>query len=211
MTPNEILRDFRTKYQGCFVWAKLPNQDKEVLCTLDAVKEDRDRQAVLQLSSDEFGKIFLNFASTHELRFKFPNIGSFQYGRDSFVIVRRAPHRQYQRGFCAANHWMYNCASSIAAGIIPEAEFTLPVVAAAFEQKKYRGFEALSLLKKGKHRSIALDGMFSMTQPMDEGGEMPFMFMGNTFIGKVKDDLTFVPCRGADIYQQEAQRALTDI
>ena len=210
MTPNEILRDFRTKYLHTFVWVKLPESGKEVLCYIDVVSENRDRQAVIQLSSNEYGTVVLNYASNHELRFKFPTVGSFQMGADSMVIRRRAPHRQYQRGLGAANHEVLNCASNFVGDVLPEPRMSLDTLAAAFKQEKYRGKDAFALLMKGRHRSVALDGMFSLCQPMD-ASPLPMVFMGTTFIGRVQDDLKFVPYKGAESYQNEVQQILTEI
>ena len=210
MTPNEILRDFRTKYLNTYVWTKLPDSGKEVLCHVDAIQESRDRQAVLQLSSLEYGKLVLNFASNHELRFRFPNVGSFQHGPDSLVIQRRAPHRQYQRGLGAANHTIVTCTSSLTADILPGVQMTLEVMQSAFKQEKFRAREALPLLSKMKVRSVALEGMYSMSQPLDAIDQY-MVFCGTTCIGRADEKLKFSPYKGADIYQDEVQRILLEV
>lgn len=210
MTPNEILRDFRTKYQHTFVWLKAPETGKEILCYIDAVNENRDRQAVIQLSSSEFGKLVLNFASGHEMKFRFPNVGSFQYGKDSLCIFRRAPHRQYQRGLGPANHYISTCTENFTGDVLPSPQMGLDTIRASFMAEKYRGNEAMALLAKGKHRSVALGGRFSLSQPMDKV-DMPMMFCSTTYIGRVKDDLTFVPAKGAEVLADDAQRALLEI
>lgn len=210
MTPNEILRDFRTKYQHTFVWLKAPETGKEILCYIDAVNENRDRQAVIQLSSNEFGKLVLNFASGHEMKFRFPNAGSFQHGKDSLIIVRRPPHRQYQRGLCQANHLLMCCTCQLTVDFMFDPQFDLNTIASAFKQEKYRGNEAFTMLSKGTHRSVALGGRFSLSQPMDKV-DMPMMFCSTTYIGRVKDDLTFVPAKGAEVLADDAQRALLEI
>lgn len=210
MTPNEILRDFRTKYTNTFVWTKLPDSGKEVLCHVDAIQENRDRQAVLQLSSTEYGKLVLNFASNHELRFRFPNVGSFQYGKDSLIIRRRPPHRQYQRGLGAANHEIFACTHLMTGDVFPAAQMDLPTMAAAFKQEKFRAREALPLLSKGKVRSVALDGSYSLSQAMDSIDQY-MLFCGITCIGRVDDKLKFTPYRGADVFQEEVQRILLEV
>ena len=210
MTPNEILRDFRTKYLHTFVWTKLPDSGKEILCHVDAIQENRDRQAVIQLSSIEYGKLVLNFASNHELRFRFPNVGSFQHGPDSLVVQRRAPHRQYQRGLGAANHIIQTCTASLTADILPPVMLCMEVMQSAFKQEKFRAREALPLLSKGKVRSVALDGMCSMSQSLDAIDQY-MCFCGTVCIGRVNEKLEFTPYRGADIYQDEVQRILLEI
>lgn len=210
MTPNEILRDFRTKYQNTFVWLKTPETKKEILCCIDSVAENRDRQAVIQLSSSEFGKLVINFASSHEMKFRFPNIGSFQHGKDSLLVFRRPPHRQYQRGLGPANHSISCCTDIFTSDVLYAPQMSLDTIKASFEAVKYRGSEAYKLLMLGKHRSVALGGLFSMTQPLDKV-DMPMLFCGTTFIGRVKDDLTFAPQKGAEVLADEAQRTLLEI
>src|ERR1044072_8421526 len=210
MTPNEILRDFRTKYQHTFVWLKAPETGKATLCFIDAVNENRDRQAVIQLSSIEYGKLVLNFASNHEMKFRFPNTGSFQHGKDSLVIVRRAPHRQYQRGLCVANHSLHACTEYFTADMLYAPQIGLETMTSAFKQEKFRGSEAMAMLSAGKHRSVALGGRFSLAQTMDKV-DMPMLFLGTTYLGRVKDDLSFVPHKGAEVMADEAQRVLLEI
>ena len=210
MTPNEILRDFRTKYQHTYVWLKAPENGKQTLCFIDAVVENRDRQAVIQLSSLEYGKLVLNFASNHEMRFRFPNSGSFQHGKDSLVILRRPPHRQYQRGLCAANHALSCCTEVFTSDTHLGVQFSLDTINSAFQQVKYRGAEAMAMLKTGLYRSVALGGRFSLTQPLDKV-DMPMLFLNTVCLGRVKDDLSFVPLKGAETMVDEAQRVLLDI
>lgn len=208
MTPAEIIRDFKTKYLNTYVWMGLPESGKEVLCRIDAIIESRDRQAVIQLSSTEYGKLVINFASNNDMKFRFPTVGSFQYGKDSIVVRRRAPHRQYSRGLGAANHVMHVCTEGVVD--FTAVEMNLRTIEAAFKAEKYRGSEALAILGRGKHRSVALAGMYSMSQPLD-GGEMPFLFADTVFIGRVSPELEFIPYKGAEVFVPEVQQMLTEI
>lgn len=210
MTPTEILRDFRTKYQHTYAWITLPDSKRAILCHIDAVAEQRDRQAVLQLSSSEYGKLVINFASNHEMRFRFPNVGSFQHGKDSLVIRRRAPHRQYQRGLCVTNHELVSATKYLTYDTLPEPQFSLETVEAAFKAEKYSARDALALLEKGKHRSVALEGVYSICQPIDEAGGYP-IFMGDIFIGKVDDKLAFTPYKGAEAYKPEVDAIMSGV
>jgi len=210
MTPEEIVRDFKTRYQNTFVFAKSPDKDKEILCRVDGIASHRDRQAVIQLSSNEYGKLMINLASNYELKFRFPNVGSFQYGRDSFYITRLAPHRQYQRGLCASNHRIGFCAD----GVNPMGEhptrFSLDMVEAAFRQEKYRGDEAFHMLMKETHRSVAIANRFSMCQSLNNS-KYPVLFLNHTYLGHVDDNLVFVPAKGAEVMAESAQQALLEI
>lgn len=210
MTPTEILRDFRTKYLGTYAWVKLPDSGKEVLCSIDAVAENRDRQAVVQLSSNEYGKLVINFASNHEMKFRFPNVGSFQHGKDSLVVRRRAPHRQYQRGLGAANHEVFTCTYHMTADMLPDPGVNLSTMESAFKAEKYRTRDALAILGKGKHRSVALDGSYSLSQPLDERSEY-MLWCGLSMIGRVNDKLEFAPARGAEVFAEDAQRILMEV
>ena len=209
MTPNEILRDFRTKYLGTYAWVKLPDSGKEVLCSIDAVAENRDRQAVVQLSSNEYGKLVINFASNHEMKFRFPNVGSFQHGKDSLIVRRRAPHRQYQRGLGPANHEVFTCTSNMTGDMLPEPGLNLLTMESAFRAEKYRARDAVALLGNGKHRSVALEGNYSLSLALDDGQHM--MWCGLSCIGRVSDKLEFTPARGAEVFAEDAQRILMEI
>lgn len=209
MTPAEVIRDFKTKYLNTFVHLKQPD-GREFLCKVDAIQDNRDRQAVIQLSSLEHGKVVINFASDYELKFKFPNSGSFQFGKDSYFIHRRAPHRQYARGCNAANHFIGRCTRVVPNGDEPDPTWTLELVEAAFKPEKFRGSDAVALLKRGKHRSVALSGFFSLTQPMDVTGNF-CVFLQHTMIGHAKEDLSFIPARGAEVLTESATQALLEI
>lgn len=210
MTPNEILRDFRTKYLGTYAWVRLPDSGKEVLCSIDAVAENRDRQAVVQLSSNEYGKLVINFASNHEMKFRFPNVGSFQHGKDSLIVRRRAPHRQYQRGLGAANHEVFTCTAGLTGDVFPEPGVNLDTMASAFKAEKYRARDAFAVLGKGKHRSVALDGNYSLSLPLDERADY-MLWCGMSLIGRVNEKMEFSPARGAEVFAEDAQRILMEV
>ena len=210
MTPAEILRDFRTKYLHTYAWVVLPDTSREVLCYIDAVSDQRDRQAVIQLSSNEYGKLVINFASDHQMKFRFPNIGSFQHGKDALVIRRRAPHRQYQRGFGNANHEIVSATQYLTYDVLPEPTLSLDIAESAFKQEKSTARDAMVLLGKGRHRSVALDGWFSICQPIDETGLFP-VFMGNVYVGRTNDKMEFQSAKGAEMYKDEINNVLVGV
>lgn len=210
MNINEIMRDFRTKYQGTFVFAKNPETCTEVLCKLEEISEDADRNAVLSLMSREHGRLVLNMASSHSLLFKFPKVGTFQMGKDSFLVMRQPPHRTYTRGFYSNNHTMNNCMAGVIPGLA-KARWALETVQAAFDGKKMSATEAANVLHKGKARSVALKDRWSLAQPFSEGAKQLVLMHGLDYVGQVDDNLVFTPTRGCETIAAEASRILVEI
>lgn len=207
MTPQDIVRDFRTKYTHTYVFVKSPDVDGEVLAYIQDIAEDNDKNAIVMLNAYGIGNMQINLASTSSLHFRFPPIGTFQYGRDSVVVTRRPPHRQYQRGLCVANHTLQGCLSKMMKTNIL---WGLPVVKAMFDGKKSRPQEAIEMLMKDTHRSVALGGRFSLCQPTDR--IKGFMLFNNTdYVGRVSTELEFSPAKGSEVMAAEARRILLDV
>lgn len=207
MNISEILRDFRTKYQGTFVFTENPETGREILCRLDEIAESSERNAVLYLSSKEAGKLQLNLASSQRLLFRYPQVGTFQMGKDAVVCRRKVPHRSYTRGLYSNNH-MFNYAVSSILGTTNSVRFDLNTVSAAFEAQKYPLDEAIKLLVSMKVRSVALKGMWSLCQPVSEGGTEFLLLYGFDFVGTLDKDLVFKPARGMEVLLPEVSRLL---
>src|ERR1700742_1512274 len=103
MTNEEIVADFRRRYEGTFVHAVAENKGIKVLAHLVKVAADSERLAILSLNTQEYGTITTNLGSEeYQIRFDYPQAGVFQYGTDAMLFARKA-ERQYTRGFCNAN------------------------------------------------------------------------------------------------------------
>lgn len=158
MNNSEVIADFRRRWEGTFVWLEMEERKKEVLVKISRVEESASKIGVLHLDSDEFGAITLNLGSEgHNIKFKYPPVGVFQYKRDAFMFQRR-PLRQYRRGICSDNSTMYNITRQIMGNY---SRWSLAEVQAAFAHKTSTLSEALDRLQHDC-RSVALPGNYSL-------------------------------------------------
>ena len=165
MTNTEIIQDFRRRWEGTYAWLFMDQKQEEVLVHIDRVEDNLDKVATLSVNSLKYGGMALNFGSAdHELRFKYPPVGVFQFADDAYLF-RRRPQRQYRRGICPDNSVLVNVTRMVTGN---RARFDAKEVQAAFEHKTYPESEALKLLAKG-YKGVALRNNFSLTQPLEEG------------------------------------------
>ena len=169
MTNEEVLQDFRRRYQGTFVFLKMEQRGIETLVKVDQVEDSVSKVGVLRLSSDEFGTMTLNIGSEgHSLVFKYPPVGVFQHGGEAYMF-RRKPVRQYARGICASNSQMWNVTHSFVGNLT---QWSAREIVSAFEGRKFNLGEALELLNKYKtHRSVALHDNFTISKSVFENPE----------------------------------------
>lgn len=167
MTPNEICHEFARKYEQTYVFIDIPGRDKEELFYLDQVIQTKDPNiGKFRLSSSNLGKIELNLATDHTIRFKYPEVGTFQYGKDAYLFIKVA-HRQWTRGLCNRTAAIERVGCILDGGI--RNDFDFDRVVHAFEGTKYSFKDALNLLETKKARSVALKGMFSLSLNMFGG------------------------------------------
>lgn len=173
MEMNEIMTDFRRRWEGGFVWVEAPDSGEESLFHVDRITNDRVKVGTMELSSPEYGKILLNMGTAHTLRFKYPPVGVFQNGTDSYMF-RRVPAKQYK-------HAIYSGNSSVAAvtdDMVGRAgrnrdreNLKFDDVLAAFRGETYTFEDALKMLSSGRYRSIALQRNWSLSlNPMGKDG-----------------------------------------
>lgn len=165
MTNDEIVQDFRRRYEGTFVWLeKQESQPCEgTLVRVDAVQNSPDKLAVMVLSSREYGKMQINFDSDeYRLLFKYPPVGVFQH-RDDACLFRRRAERQYTRGLCLANSVLHNTTRGVIGVII---RFDVDSIAAAYKKLTYAPQHGLERLRKGLARSVALPDDLSISLSM---------------------------------------------
>lgn len=163
MTPAEIIAEFRKKYEGCYIHVQMPDSTEDSLFYLASVTQTRgEPTGVLRLESEEFGKIQLNMGTTHTLKFKFPEVGTFQSGADAYFF-RRNPVRQWRRGLCSDNAMILPVWGSLrsAGGMMG---FT--TVNDAFKGEYFTYAKATSMLESGKYRSVALANGFALVLSM---------------------------------------------
>lgn len=167
MNQQEILRDFRRRYEGGYVWVIPPNSDEESLFLVDRITEDRKNIATIELSSPEYGKIILNYGTAHTLRFKYPPVGVFQNGPDAFIF-RRVPQRQWVHALYSGNASVVPVFNTIVTARngggrrIQGGQLLFDDVLAAFQGVQYTFRDAIMMLGTGKYRSVALRRNFSL-------------------------------------------------
>lgn len=172
MNNREALEDFRRRYQGTYAWVYLEAKNQEVVTLISAVQDDENSIGRITLSTSEFGELVMNMGSSeYQLKFKYPPVGVFQYGKDS-CFFRRLPARQYQRGLCQANSHIATVTRNISARGNPG--FGLKLLQAAFAKESSSYPDALKLLETKKVRSASLIDNFSISQPINIG-DSPFI------------------------------------
>ncbi len=160
MSPEEIINEFKAKYEKTYVFVKLPDSEEENLFHLDRVTPDPNVTGVLSLSSEEYGKIQLNYGTAHGIKFRTPPVGVFQHGTNAMLFLRQ-PRRQWKRALCSSNAHIMNT-MMLVSGSRSGAEFNFLTVAAAFKGQQYGWPTALKMIKSGKYRSVAIDRYMSI-------------------------------------------------
>lgn len=176
MDINEILSDFKRRYEQSYIWVVPPDSEEESLFFVNRITADRCSVANLELTSPEFGKIILNMGTSHTLRFKYPPVGVFQNGPDA-LMFRRIPAKQYKVGLYCGN-----------ASIVPvyntligkrqhnDEELAFEQVLSAFRAETYTFKDALKMLGSGKYRSVALARNFSLMLSTVANNEYHLLF-----------------------------------
>lgn len=184
MNVEEIVHDMARRYQGTYVLVQMPGKEEKHVFFCDRVDPDADQGAVLQLSSDEFGKIALNLSTGHTLLFEYPPIKTFQFGKDA-LYFRRLPQRQFRRGLCPDNGVFLNVARQITA--VSRTEMSFELVDASFKAESFTMAEALKMIKTGKYRSVALSDGFSLVAPMTANSKKYGVFFFDLPVADISD------------------------
>lgn len=168
MNNREVIEDFRRRYLNTYVWVYLEAKECEVIALITSVVDDENSVGRITLSTLEFGDLVMNIGSSeYQLKFKYPPVGVFQFGKDAYSF-RRIPARQYQRGLCEANSRVRTVTRDLSGR--GQDRFGARLVAAAFSKDRFSFIEALKMLEQKKVRSVALKDNYSVTLPMDSSG-----------------------------------------
>ena len=157
MNQQQIIADFRRRYEGTYVFVKFPNE-KEDLFHVDSIEESESTVGIINVSSDEYGKLRLNYATDHSILFKYPPVGVFQHN-DQAYMFRRIPAKQYARGLCSGNSEIKQVAHFINGS---RNQINYPLVKSAFNRASYSLAMALQMLGTGKYRSVALHRNYAL-------------------------------------------------
>lgn len=161
MTNDEIIGEFRRKYQHSYIFVEFPEESscKEELFYVEAIEIEGNGKAFLHLRSDHLGKILLNINSDHTLKFKSPPCGVFQHEKDAYYF-RRIPARQWQRGVCEANS---SCLAVHKKYIrFGDGHLSYGLVKDAFARQVFDYRTAKDFIISGDLRSVALADNFSL-------------------------------------------------
>lgn len=159
MNDNEVLSDFRRRWEHTYVWLKMKHKAQETLVLVRQVEQDESKVGVLHLESADYGSITINLGSAdHSLLFKYPKSGVFQHGPNA-ALYRRRPARQWRRGICPDNSTLTSPTRELTGTRIG---IELNSLISAFKFKTYSVREALEFLNTRRARSVALAGNFSI-------------------------------------------------
>lgn len=163
MNNDEVLQDFRRRWEQSYVWLKMKKTATETLAYIRRVEADQSKIGVIHLESADFGSMTINLGSAdHSLLFRYPQSGVFQCGVQA-AYYRRRPIRQWRRGVCSDNsHLLPTSRNVTVSGLRME----LSTVKAAFDHKTYSVVEAMEFLTTKRAKSVALaDNLSVMLSP----------------------------------------------
>lgn len=165
MNQQEVINDFRRRYESTYVWLGMPEQNTETLVHVDAIVDNPTKMAVMSLTSQKYGQMQVNFGSCeYSLKFKYPPVGVFQCGNEPYVFLRR-PARQYRRGLCGDNSQMFNVTKGLVGTLT---RWTYAEVEAAFAHETFTFREAiLRLQSENKLKGVALQEEYSIIRSID--------------------------------------------
>lgn len=165
MSPQEIVADFRRRWEQSFAWLFMDKLSEETLVYINRVEDNNDKLATITVTSQKYGQLVLHLGSEeYELRFKYPPVGVFQHGEDVFLF-RRRPARQYRRGICTDNSILWNITRNVVGN---RARFDAAEVQAAFDHATFSEAQALKMLGNATKRGVALSNNYALTLSMDE-------------------------------------------
>lgn len=203
MTNEEIVNDFRRRYEGTFVQLCAEQRGVKVLGRITRVRADPERLANLEIQTRELGTVQMNIGSEeYQVKFEFPQPGIFQYKEWAIGFVRRA-EKQYQRGLSAGNSRVMTSAGTIIGQAV---SLDMNTVQAAFDHKTYNLRDGMKMLGDLNVKSVALHDNYSVCLPMRRDGTNHFIFHNYTLVGAcdAKGKLTRV-------YQPVYKKPLTEL
>lgn len=173
MTQDEIINDFKRRYEGTYVMVEFPDSTKEELFLVNSVNPHGDMYQIT-MSSGNYGQLVINYGSKHKIKFKTPPVGVFQFEKVA-CLYTRIPQKQYQRGLSAGNghitktSWHVYHDRNLA--------WNFDLIQSAFNAKTYSFKEAIQMLIRDKYKSVALRNNYSISQYDAKGGPFVMYYM----------------------------------
>lgn len=181
MNNTEVLRDLVRRYQNTFMLLDDPKlkiaSPHVVYC---AQLENTPQGGTMMLKSQKVGTIIYNLPSDVHIRYRFPNVGSFQMGGVSFVFSRRVA-RQWRRGICEDNANI--SAPGFAGEVSKKQRIHYDSLEKAFEGIQYTIDHAFhTLLTNDNYYSCAVKGNYTLTRTPSQDNEVALYYM-NRYLG----------------------------
>lgn len=186
MNNEEVVNDFRRRYEGTFVKVLAADKGINIVGNIRRVRSDPERFATIEILTKEYGTVHTNMGSEeYQLRFDFPKVGVFHADsvHGPLIFYRRA-EKQYTRGVGGGNSVLMSpvrAYASIAPGL------GLVNVAESFNHKVYEFREAVRMLKAQGVWGVALQDDFSIVQPMSTAKPYYVIFHWQQIIATVDD------------------------
>jgi hypothetical protein len=185
MNNDEIIADFRRRYEGTFVQVCAEQKNIKVLGKMMRVRADAEKFATLEIATREFGTIAMNMGSEeYQVKFEFPPSGVFQFAGMA-IAVRRKAEKQYARGLCAGNCALVPTTANITGGAV---SFGLNEVQAAYDHKTHTLGQAYTMFKLGQAKSVALRDNFSIALPMSAEKKHYYLFHNYALVGALDEE-----------------------
>lgn len=173
MDNDEVLQDFRRRWEDTYVWLKMKSKATETLVHVRAVERNEDKIGTIHLESGELGALTINMGSAdHSLKFKYPQSGVFQY-KNHAAYFRRRPSRQWKRGLCVENSTVRSVVTMLTGNTVP---YNVNTLQSAFDHKVFSKSMALELLESNRAKSVALSDNLSLSLSMTDNPDYMIFF-----------------------------------
>lgn len=153
MNPNQIFEDFERKYQGSYV--QLVMGKSTGIFKFCSMRSLGRKFPEIELQSDIFGTVVLNYNTQAKILFKIPKTGYIQHKKEALYFTRR-PERQWKRGIHANNCEFNNPKDQYRLRVNTNNQPCFDKIREAFNPRYYTLKEALDLLQNKKYESVAL-------------------------------------------------------
>jgi len=154
MNPNQIFEDFERKYQGSFIQVAINNQKPQIY-QFRTLRHKGTKFPELELQSDLFGTIILNYNTQAKILFKIPQTGYIQHGQNALLFAR-IPARQWKRGIHQGNCSFDNPLKQYGLRRNDDSQPCFTKIRAAFNPVYYSLHEAIQMLASKKYQSVVL-------------------------------------------------------
>lgn len=160
MTNDQIIQDFRRRYEQTYVLLNLEAKKTEVLARVAQVSNSDSKTGVIFFETQDYGLLSLNMGSEgHSMRSFWPKSGVFQL-EDRAAVFWRWPRKQYQRGISANNCLIHPVTRPYIGGA-----FSCNFVNLGYAHRHvtFTVEQALKFLNGNSASSVALDGDLSIS------------------------------------------------